>query len=159
MRRLTLSLGLLLCVCSSACTSYDEERKSADSIEQSIEKFHEQFSVEQYHEIYAQADETLRRRLSEQEFIKKLSEAHARTGKVWGKASVPTDMSLGTQLRQLFTKSETITTGQLSSCDVGTAVEKFQWSIEDGKPRLLDYELRQILERGKVYAIDLPDKQ
>ncbi len=153
MRRLVLIFCFTLTICSVACEPYEEVQKKETSVEQSIEKFHEQMSAEQYHEIYAQADDALHQRISEDEFVKQLAEARHRTGRISGKAYVFIDQSISSELRRHFSNKQIIIDTQAASCDAGRAVERFQWSIEGVNTKLVSYELRQILERGKVYGI------
>jgi hypothetical protein len=153
MRRFALIVYCLLAVFSASCTPYEEIEKTESLIEQKIENFHEQMSAEKYHEIYLQADDALHRRISEGDFIKQLTEAHARTGRVSGKPIVIVDQGLKSELHNLFSNTQLVTTFQTASCDTGAAFERFQWSVEKSNAKLVDYELRQILERGKVYGI------
>ena len=137
----------------SACSSYEEERQLETRIEASVEKFHAQLNEGRFSEIYSQADESLRGRESEEVFARRLAEVRGKTGALSGKAIVIIDKGFRRHIRNLFSRRETISHTERTACEAGHALERFDWMIEDGQVRLAGYELRQILERGKVYGI------
>jgi hypothetical protein len=149
--RFCLFSSLMLLVFVSACSrAVSFERETA--IEKSMDEFHARLNEEQYQAIYAEADPELRARISEQDFTKRLAEARARAGKIEGKANVVLRSSVGRQLRRLFSDRENISHFEITKCDAGSVHERFEWSLVDGTAKLRDYELRQILERGKIYG-------
>lgn len=142
----------MLLVFVSACShAMSYEREAA--LEKSVDEFHARMNEEQYQAIYAEADPELRSRISEQDFTKRLAEAKERAGKIDGKANVILGSGIGRQLRKLFSDRENVTHFEITKCDAGSVHEKFEWSVANGTARLRDYELRQVLERGKIYAI------
>ena len=152
MKQFCLFFGLASLVFGCACShTLSFEREAA--IEKSMNEFHARMNEGQYQAIYAEADLELRNRISEQDFTKRLSEARERAGKIEGKANVVLRSSVGRQLRKLFSDRENISHFEITKCDVGSVHERFEWSLENGTARLRDYELRQILERGKIYRI------
>ena len=153
MKRFCLFSGLvflvLCCACSSA-GSYEHE----PAIEKSLDEFHARLNEEQYQTIYAEADPHLRNQIGEEEFTKRLAEARGRTGEIDGKANVILKSGVGRKLRKLFSDRENISHFEITKCEAGSAYERFEWSLADGTARLRDYELRQILERGKFYSFE-----
>ncbi|MDQ1591002.1 MAG: hypothetical protein QOG71_1629 [Pyrinomonadaceae bacterium] len=151
-KRFCLFFSLLLLVSVSACSrvgSYEHE----PAIEKSLDEFHARMNEEQYQAIYADADPELRSRISEQDFTKRLAEAKERAGKIEGKASVALSSGMGRKLRKLFSNRENVTHFEITKCDAGSVHERFEWSLVNGTARLRDYELRQVLERGKIYKL------
>lgn len=149
-KRLSSFSGLLLLLFVSACShAVSFERETA--VEKSMDEFHARLNEEQYQAIYAAADPELRNRIGEQEFTKQLAEARSRAGKIEGKANVVLKSSIGRKLRKLFSDRENISHFEITKCESGSAYKRFEWSLADGTARLRDYELRQILERGKIY--------
>jgi hypothetical protein len=151
MKWFCLFFSLMLLVSVSACSragSYEHE----PAIEKSLDEFHARMNEGQYQAIYADADPELRSRISEQDFTKRLAEAKERAGKIEGKASVVLSSGIGRRLRKLFSDRENITHFEITKCDAGSVHERFEWSLANGAARLRDYELRQVLERGKIYV-------
>jgi hypothetical protein len=52
----------------------------------------------------------------------------------------------------MFTGRQVVSHVEITRCAAGSALERFQWSVVGGEAKLQDYELRQILERGKIYV-------
>lgn len=134
----------------TACSSYEEMRRLETRIEASVEKFHAQLNENRFGEIYAQADESLRGRESEESFTRRLAEVRGKTGAMSGKSIVIIQKGLGRDLRNLFSREETISHTEHTACDSGRAIERFEWKVRDGQVTLAGYELRQVFERGAI---------
>src|SRR5262245_60096574 len=81
-------LVLLALIGSTSCASYDEIRNIETSLTESVDRFHEQLNNEQFHEIYSQATDSLRKQIDETEFTSRLKGAHEQLGAISGKAMV-----------------------------------------------------------------------
>ena len=134
----------------TACSTYEETRQLEARIEASVDKFHAQLNAGRFGEIYSQADESLRGSESEESFTMRLAEVRGKTGVLSGKSIVIIDKGLGRDVRNLFSRQETISHTEHTACDAGHALERFEWKVRDGQVRLAGYELRQIFERGTV---------
>jgi hypothetical protein len=148
-------VALIAAALVAACSSFGGARQLETRIGAGVEKFHAQLNEGRFSEIYAQADEYLRRAESEEAFVRRLAGVRGRTGTMTGKALVVIPRDFKSDVRQFFSRGEMITHRQTTGCDAGHAVELFQWTVRGGQVRLANYELERILERGKnhIYGI------
>ena len=91
--RISLVLVALLLTAASACSL----ARGKGIAEAAVVKFHNQFNAGQYHEIYEQADQALKKSASEDEFVALLEAVHRKLGTVkeahsvgWGVNATPT---------------------------------------------------------------------
>jgi outer membrane protein assembly factor BamD (BamD/ComL family) len=102
MRLLICGSVLLGLIAFTSCSSYEEKKKTETAIEQAVDKFHEQLNQELYHDIYSEADSTLKSRVSEADFTSQMRSAHEQLGPANGKALVIIDDSIWRGLRKSF---------------------------------------------------------
>src|SRR5204863_7330719 len=81
MRLVQISLALVLIV-STPCTTYEEETKIEAALTKSLNHFHEQLNKEEFHDIYSEADTSLRERIDEMAFTSQLKNAHEQLGTI-----------------------------------------------------------------------------
>jgi hypothetical protein len=91
--RMSLVLVALLLAAGGGCSL----TRGKGIAEAAVVKFHNQFNAGQYHEIYEQADQALKKSASEDEFVALLEAVHRKLGTVkeahsagWGVNATPT---------------------------------------------------------------------
>jgi hypothetical protein len=134
-RHLCILLAVLM---STACSSYEEEQKVEVVLTQSVNRFHEQINNEQFHDIYMEADPSLRQRIDEAAFTNQLKNAHDQLGKVSPEKKVLLASRAWNDLEwsRFFRRKEIVFLHELPDRDLINASERFEWSVENNQPKL-----------------------
>jgi len=140
---------LFVLLATTSCASYEEQTKVESTLTQSLERFHEQLNNAQFHDIYIEADSSLRQRIDEVAFTNQLKNAHDQLGRVSGGARVLLTSKAWNDLRwaRFFGREQLVFHTDLAHSDLINASERFQWRLENDQPKLHSYEFRFICRR------------
>jgi hypothetical protein len=140
---------------STACSSYEEEQKVEAALTQSLNSFHEQLNNEQFHDIYIEADPSLRQRIDETAFTNQLKNAHDQLGKVSPEKNVLLTSRAWNDLEwaRFFGRKQIVFLVELPNSDLINGSEKFEWSVENNQPKLVSYEFRFICRKPCIVGI------
>src|SRR6266550_4416824 len=150
-----LLIILLLIGCAS-CTSYEAKTRIDNTLNGAVDQFHARLNEERYQEIYSQADEVLRSRITEAEFTSQLKSAHEQMGQTDGKALFGFEDSFWQDLRRIVgAKREVLSAVDYPKNDRIIAHEKYAWALENGQARLVSYEFRALCRKPCSLAFEL----
>ena len=149
-------LIILLLIDCASCTSYEAKVRIDNALNGAVDQFHGQLNEERYEEIYSQADEVLRTRITETEFISQLKSAHEQMGQTDGKAFVGFQDSFWQDLRRTVgAKREVLTTVDYPKNNKIIAREKYVWALENGQARLVSYEFKALCRKPCSIGFEL----
>ena len=121
------ALIILLTSCGSG--------KDIAAAQQGVGQFHSQLDSEQYHEIYAAADDSFHKATTETDFIALLQAIHRKLGKT--QKSEQRTFQVG-----WYTGTgKTVTLGYDTNFAGGAASEQFVWGLRGDQPVLLGYHV------------------
>lgn len=148
MRAAHLSILLVLFM-GTACVTYEEETRIDAALTQAINHFHEELNNEQFHEIYMEADPSLRQTIDEPGFTNQLRDAHNQLGNVAAETHVLLSTRALNDLHwaRLLRRPQLVTHAELPNSNLINASERFQWRIEDNQPKLTSYDFRFICRK------------
>lgn len=140
---------LLALLMSTACSSYEEEQKVEVALTQSLNKFHEELNNEQFHDIYMEADPSLRQRVDETAFTNELKNAHDQLGKVSPEKKLLLTSRAWNDLQwsRFFGRKEVVFLNELPNSELINASERMEWTVENNQPKLVSYEFRFICRK------------
>jgi len=143
---------------STACSSYEEQRKVEAALSQSVNRFHEQLNNERYGEMYAQADPKLRARIDEATFTDQLKNAHDQMGTLSKPSKVLLTSRAWNDLNwsRFWGREQRVIDVDRPDSDLINATERFEWIIENGQPKLTWYEFRFICKKPCTVGIGIP---
>ncbi len=140
----------LLCIAIVLITSFTACTQSALNIaRESAERFHAQLDAEQYHAIYVEADAELHHNFSESAFTEQLRSSRARLGKVKETPKLLGDDWLDRWQFGLNTPNEKTKTAFTTQFDEGLALEEFEWKVQNGAAKLINYKVQGPIYSGK----------
>ena len=134
---------------SMACSSYEKQQKVEAALSQSVNRFHEQLNNERYGEIYAQADPSLRARITEAAFTAQLKNAHDQMGTLSKESKVLLTSRAWNDLdwSRFWGRAQRVINVDRPNSDLINATERFEWIIENDQPKLTWYEFRFICQK------------
>lgn len=103
--------------------------------EQRTSEFHSQFDSEQYHVLYAEADENLHKATSEGDFIRFLQAVHQKLGKV------QRSQRRNFQVNWSTGQGTVLTLVYDTAFDGGNGTEQFAWHVRNNQLTLLSYHI------------------
>jgi len=110
--------------------------KYQEPANQAVKQFHEQLAAEQYAAIYDGADETLRRTITESDFVNSLQSVHQKLGNVQ-------DLNLSsTVIAWQGGGKKSIRLTYDTKFAYGTGTEQFVWQDHDNRVTLARYEIK-----------------
>ena len=148
MKKLLLNLSVLAFLLSLSACAFDENRSIEKILAKSMSRIHQQFNEERFQEIYAEADEELRKRVKEEDFVTQLRQSHQEVGKLEGTDFVSIEDTLWDGLKRtagfkrLKFPSVSLTVGKEF-----LVREKFEWVVKDEQARLTFYEIKQVCRK------------
>lgn len=136
-------------VLSSSC-AYEEKRKLETTLEQNVNRFHEQLNNREFHEIYTSSDASLQQRTNEAEFTEQLKSAGDQLGHISGNALVIISDKAWRDMRlskAFGNRRQSFNHVAFPASDLIVADEKFGWFITDDQPKLASYQFRFVCRK------------
>jgi hypothetical protein len=147
MKNLKLVLVLILSVCLLSC-AFEENREVENKLTKSVNKFHALFNQEELNQIYWEADDELKNKFTEQQFVSYLEVVKRNDVKelkeiqhVW----LPDELDDAIK-RTVFKKTK-FSNVELVFTDKALFREKFEWNLINGEPKLAAYEMDKVCDK------------
>lgn len=154
MKSLKLILVLILSVCLLGC-AFEENREVEGKLTESVNNFHVLFNQEKFNQIYSDADEELKNKFTERQFVSYLEvvkqndvDELKEVPRVW----IENESSDGIESilfgKKIFFNTVTIYTGK------NIHIEYFEWKLANDKAKLVSYEIRESSDKRGSVIID-----
>jgi len=147
MRNLNLIIILFLSVSLSGC-AFEENREIENKLTNSVSNFHDLFNQEKFNQIYSEADDELKNKSTEQQFVSYLEvvkdndlDKLKETSHVW------LQDDLKDAIKRTFFKKTKFSNVELVSSDKAMFRERFEWNLKSGEPKLSAYEIEKICDK------------
>jgi hypothetical protein len=128
--------GILPCICVLALLGCSAQADIAAS-ERAVEEFRALLAAQQHEKIYSGSSSELKQSVSQADLDKLLDAIHRKLGKV--SAAQPTAWHVNVNTAGTF-----VTLGYQTTFEHGEATERFVYRIEDGKARLVSYQINSL---------------
>lgn len=141
-----LLLVLILLACSFGC-AFEENREIEKQLTSSVNNFRAKFNQEKFNQIYSEADEELKNKFTEQQFVNYLKvikddniDNLKETSHVW------LQDELKDAIKRIIVKKTKFSNVELASSGKTLFREKFEWNLKSGEPKLTVYEIEKICD-------------
>ena len=128
--------SILVCVSVLAILGCSAKADIAAS-ERAVEEFRALLAAQQYEKIYSGSSSELKQSVSQADLDKLLDAIHRKLGKV--SAAQPNAWHVNVNTAGTF-----VTLGYQTTFERGDATERFVYRIEDGKARLVSYQINSL---------------
>jgi len=129
---LVLFFSILLLGCP-----FEENRKVEKMLAESVNNLHDLFNQEKLEEIYFAADDELKGRFSEQDFISYLEVVKNDIGEIKTKPFISINDELKDGAKRLWSKRTKFSNSDLISTEKAIYVEKIEWNVEGNKAKIV----------------------
>ena len=150
---LKLILFLILSVNFLGC-AFEENREVENKLTKSVNNFHALFNQEKFNQIYSDADDELKNKFTEQQFVSYLEvvkendvEELKQIPHVW----LEDDLKDG--IKRILFKKTKFSHVELASTEKANYREKFGWNLRNDEAKLASYELEKICDKPCVLTI------
>ena len=153
MKLLKLILFLILSVNILGC-AFEENREVENKLTKSVNNFRNLFNQEKFNQIYSEADDELKNKFTEQQFVSYLKVVKENDVEILKDIShvwLEDDLKDGVK-RILFKKTKFLHV-ELASTEKANYREKFGWNLRNGEAKLASYELEKICDKPCVLTI------
>ena len=156
MTKLFLNLSVLAFLLTLSACAFDENRKIERLLVKSVSRIHQQFNEERFQEIYAEADEELKKQVKEEDFVAQLRQVHQEVGKLEGPEFVSIEDKLWDGLKRTagFKRLKFPYTNLTGNKEF-LVREKFAWVIKDEQAKLTFYEIKQVCRKPCDFVLEL----
>lgn len=141
-----LILVLTFLACSFGC-AFEENRAVEKQLTSSANNFRAKFNQEKFDQIYSEADEELKNKFTEQQFVNYLKvikdnniDNLKETSHVW------LEDELKDAIKRIIVKKTKFSNVELASSGETLFREKFEWNLKSGEPKLAAYEIEKICD-------------
>lgn len=144
----TLKLVFVLVICQPilACV-FDENRIIEKILAENEIKFHNLYNQEKFYEIYSEADNELKNKFTERQFVSYLEVVKNDVGNIESKPLVWIEDELRDGLKRIFVKRTTFSTFDLVSTKEAIYREKFEWKLIEDKAKLVSFTIEKICNK------------
>lgn len=147
MKSLKLILVLIFWVCLSGC-AFEENREIEKKLTNGVNNFHALFNQEKLNQIYLEADDELKNKFTEQQFVSYLEVVKDNDVRELKEISyVWLQDDLKDAVKRAFVKKTKFSNVELVASDKAVFREKFEWNLKSGEPKLSAYEMEKICDK------------
>ena len=149
-----LILLLLLSTCFFGCT-FVENPEIENELTKSVNNFHAFFNQEKFNEIYSEADDELKNKFSEQQFVSYLEVVKGNdVGKLKDITHVWLKDDLKDVAKRILVRRTRFSNVELTFTEKAMFREKFEWNLSNGEAKLVAYEMEKICDKPCRLVID-----
>jgi hypothetical protein len=137
---------LLLSMCFFGC-AFEENREVENKLTKSVNNFHALFNQQKFNQIYSEADDELKNKFTEQQFVSYLEvvknndfEKLKETSHVWLKDDLK-DVA-----KRILVKKTKFSNVELVFTEKAMFREKFEWNLGSGEPKLTAYVMEKVCD-------------
>ncbi len=153
MKTLKLILVLILSICFFGC-AFEENREVENKLTKGVNNFHALFNQEKFNQIYLEADDELKNKFTEQQFVSYLEvvkdndvEKLKEISHVWLKDD------LKDAIKRIRFKKTKFSNIELAATDRAIFREKFEWNLKSDEVKLTSYVIEKICDKPCHLAI------
>ncbi len=140
-----LILILIFTVCIFGC-AFEENREIEKKLTTSIENFHALFNQEKFNQIYSEADDKLKNKFTEQQFVSYLDVVKNDVGEINIKPHVWIYSDYKDEVKRILFERTEFSNSQVLSTDKAKYTEKFDWILKDGEAKIASYEVNKLCD-------------
>ncbi len=136
-----------------ASCPFDDNRKIEKLLAESEIKFHDLFNQEKFQEIYAESDDELKNKFTEQQFTSYLEVLRSNFGEIKQKPHVWIEDELKDGVKRVLFKKTRFSHVELATTEKAIYREKFKWNLRNNEVKLASYEFEKICNKPCVITI------
>jgi len=149
-----LFLLLLLSVCFFGC-AFQENREVENKLTKSVSNFHALFNENKFNQIYSEADDELKNKFTEQQFVSYLEVVKGNdVEKLKDITHVWLKDDLKDVAKRILVKKTKFSNVELAFTEKAMFREKFEWNLRSGEAKLTAYEMEKICDKPCRLVID-----
>jgi len=126
---------------------FEENRKIEKKLARSVNDFHELFNQEKFGEIYAAADDELKGKFTEQQFVSYLEVVKNDIGEIKTKPFISIKDELKDGARRIWSKRTKFSNSDLIPAENAIYVEKIEWNVKDNEAKISNYEIHKLCDK------------
>ncbi len=146
MKFLKLILVLIFSIYLLGC-AFEENREVEKKLTVSINNFHDLFNQEKFEQIYAEADEELKNKYTEQQFVSYLEVIKNDVGEIDVKPHVWIDDELKDGIKRVLFQRTRFSSFELVSTERAIYREKVDWKLIYSEPKLISFQIEKICNK------------
>jgi hypothetical protein len=151
LKSITISI---LCICFLGC-AFEENREVENKLTKGVNNFHALFNQEKFNQIYSEADDELKNKFTEQQFISYLEAVKDNdAGELKQISHVWLRDDLKDAVKRVVFKKTNFSHVELAFTEKAMFREKFEWSLKSGEPKLSAYVLEKICDKPCRIVVD-----
>lgn len=147
-----LILVLIFSICLFGC-AFEEKQEAEKKLTSSIDNFHALFNEEKFNQIYTEADDELKNKFTEQQFVSYLEVVKNDVGEINKEPLVHINSGLQDEIKSIWSKRTDFSNSQLINTNKAFYNEDFKFTLKEGEAKIAFYEVNKICDKPCAIGI------
>ena len=152
MKTLKMIVILIFLVCLFGC-AFEENQEVEKKLTNGVNRFHALFNEEKFNQIYLEADEELKNKFTEQQFVSYLEVVKNDVGEINKEPLIHINSGLEDNIKRIWSKRTDFSTSQLINTDKAFYNEDFKFKVKEGEAKIVSYEVNKICDKPCTIGI------